>query len=171
MKPLAAVVAIAENGVIGRDNRLPWHISSDLKHFKALTLGKPVIMGRKTFASLGRVLPGRETIVVTRDRAFSPPAGVFVVTDPQAALELGQRRAEALGAAEIILAGGAEIFRALLDRVDRLYVTYVALSPPGDAFFPPLDWSKWEEIRREPHAPGKGDDAAFVFADYVRRHA
>jgi dihydrofolate reductase len=167
--PLAAIVAIAENGVIGLGNRLPWHISSDLKHFKALTLGKPVIMGRKTFASLGRVLPGRETIVVSRDATFAPPPGVFIAADIETALELGKARAQALGAHEIILAGGGEIFAALIDRLDRLYVTYVALSPPGDAFFPPIDWSMWQEVSREKHAPQKGDNAAFVFVDYVRR--
>jgi dihydrofolate reductase len=166
--PLAGIVAIAENGVIGLDNRLPWHISSDLKHFKALTLGKPVIMGRKTFASLGRVLPGRETIVVTRDSAFAAPAGVFVAANIEAALQLGELRAKALRAEEIILAGGGEIFAALIDRLDRLYVTLVALSPPGDAFFPSIDWSKWQEVSRTPHAPQKGDDAAFTFVDYVR---
>lgn len=167
--PLAAIVAVAENGVIGLDNRLPWHISSDLKRFKALTLGKPVIMGRKTFASLGRVLPGRETIVATRDAAFAAPPGVFVATDVEAALQLAKQRAQALGADEIIVAGGGEIFAALLDRIDRLYVTFVALAPPGDAFFPPIDGSKWREIRRQDHAPGKGDEAAFAFVEYVRR--
>jgi dihydrofolate reductase len=90
--PLSAVVAIAENGVIGLDNRLPWRISSDLKHFKGLTLGKPIIMGRKTFVSLGRVLPGRETIVVSRDPFFAPPDGVFVVAGVEAALQLGDTR-------------------------------------------------------------------------------
>jgi len=169
--PLAAVVAIAENGVIGLGNGLPWHISSDLKRFRALTLGKPVIMGRKTFASLGRVLPGRETIVVTRDSTFVPPPSVFVAADIEAALALGKARAEALSAEEIILAGGGEIFTALIDHLDRLYVTFVALSPPGDAFFPPIDWSKWEEVSREQHAPQTGDDAAFAFVDYVRREA
>lgn len=167
--PLAAVVAIAENGVIGQGNRLPWHISSDLRHFKTLTLGKPVIMGRKTFVSLGRVLPGRETIVVSRDASFAPPAGVFVAASLDAALELAAARAHALGANEIILAGGAEIFAALIERIDRLYVTFIALSPPGDAFFPAIAWSKWKEVRREEHGPQKGDDAGFVFAEYIRQ--
>ncbi len=167
--PLAAIVAVAENGVIGRGNGLPWHISSDLKRFRALTLGKPLIMGRKTFASLGRVLPGRETIVVTRDRAFVAPTGVFVATSPEAALALAKTRAAALGAGEIILAGGTEIFAALIDYVDRLYVTLVALAPEGDAFFPSIDWSQWREVSRTEHMPQKGDDAAFTFIDYVRR--
>jgi dihydrofolate reductase len=167
--PLAAIVAVAENGVIGLANRLPWHISSDLKHFKALTLGKPLIMGRKTFASLGRVLPGRETIVVSRDPTFAPPPSVFVAANIETALELGKQRAKALGANEIIIAGGGEIFAALINRLDRLYVTFVALSPPGDAFFPPIDWSMWQQVSREEHAPQKGDDAAFTFVDYVRR--
>jgi dihydrofolate reductase len=167
--PLSAIVAVAKNGVIGLGNRLPWHISSDLKHFKALTLGKPIIMGRKTFASLGRVLPGRETIVVTRDAGFTAPPGVFVAASVEAALQLAKARAQALGADEVIVAGGGEIFAALFDRLDRLYVTFVALAPPGDAFFPPIDGSKWQEMRREYHTPEKGDEAAFVFAEYVRR--
>jgi dihydrofolate reductase len=167
--PLSAIVAVAKNGVIGLGNRLPWHISSDLKHFKALTLGKPIIMGRKTFASLGRVLPGRETIVVTRDAGFTAPHGVFVAASIEAALQLAKARAQALGADEVIVAGGGEIFAALFDRLDRLYVTFVALAPPGDAFFPPIDGSKWREMRREYHTPEKGDEAAFVFAEYVRR--
>ncbi len=167
--PFAAVVAIAENGVIGFNNRLPWHISSDLKHFKALTLGKPVIMGRKTFASLDRVLPGRETVVVTRDPAFAPPPGVLVAVSIEAALEFAERRAQALGADEVIIAGGGEIFAALLDRLDRLYVTFVTLAPPGDAFFPAIDWSKWKEVRREEHGPQKGDDAGFAFVEYIRK--
>src|SRR5579863_346976 len=101
--PLVGVVAIADNGVIGRGNALPWHISADLKRFRALTLGKPLVMGRKTFASLGRALPGRETIVVTRDPGFKPPAGVYVACDIDAALALAEERAQALGAAEIVI--------------------------------------------------------------------
>src|SRR5579863_10259566 len=139
--PLVGVVAIADNGVIGLGNALPWHISADLKRFRALTMGKPLIMGRKTFASLGRALPGRETIVVTRDAGFTLPAGVFRVASVDAAIRLAQERALALGAKEIIVAGGGEIYSALIDRLDRLHVTYVHSAPTGDAFFPPIDWS------------------------------
>lgn len=168
---LAAIVAIADNGVIGKDNILPWHISSDLKRFRALTLGKPLIMGRKTFASIGRVLPGRETIVVSRDGQFAAPEGVHRVASTEAALELAAARAKTLQADEIMLAGGSEIFAALIGRVDRLYVTFVHARPDGDVYFPPIDWSQWQEIRREDHLPQKGDEAAFSFVDFVRRAA
>jgi dihydrofolate reductase len=165
---LALIVAIAENGVIGKANALPWHISSDLKRFRALTIGKPLIMGRKTFESIGRVLPGRETIIVTSDAAFALPSGVHCAATIEAALELAVLRARAMGADEIIVAGGSAIFAALIDRVDRLYVTFVAASPSGDVFFPPIDWSRWQEIHREDHPPLKGDDEAFSFVDFVR---
>jgi dihydrofolate reductase len=166
--PLVAVVAMADNGVIGRSNALPWHISADLKRFRALTLGKPLVMGRKTFASLGRALPGRETIVVTRDPNFKPPAGVYVASDVDAALALAEDRAQALGAAEIIIAGGGEIYAALIDRLDRLHMTFVHCAPAGDAFFPPLDWSHWREIFREDRAAEKDGDAAYAWVDYIR---
>lgn len=168
---LAAIVAIADNGVIGKDNGLPWHISSDLKRFRALTMGKPLIMGRKTFASIGRALPGRETIVVSRDAQFVAPEGVHCVASIEAALGLAAARAPALGAEEIMLAGGSEIFAALIARVDRIYATFVHARPEGDVFFPPIDWSQWQETRREDHPAQKGDDAPFSFVDFVRRTA
>ncbi|HEY5226415.1 MAG TPA: dihydrofolate reductase [Methylovirgula sp.] len=168
---LALVVAISENGVIGKENGLPWHISSDLKRFRALTMGKPLLMGRKTFESIGRVLPGRETIVISGDPAFVPPPGVYCAQTIEAALTLATVRARAMGADEIILAGGSAIFAALIDRVDRMYVTFVGAAPAGDVFFPPVDWSRWQEIRRADHLPQAGDDAAFSFVDFVRRDA
>lgn len=167
--PLALIVALAENGVIGMDNALPWHVSSDLKRFRTLTMGKPLIMGRKTFQSIGRALPGRETIIVSRDAAFMPPSGVHRAGTIDAALELAVARAAESGADEIMLAGGGEIFAALIDRVDRMYVTFVQTSPRGDAFFPPIDWSQWQEVRREDHFPQKGDEAGFSFVDFTKR--
>jgi dihydrofolate reductase len=169
--PLALIVAIAENGVIGKANGLPWHLSSDLKRFRALTLGKPVLMGRKTFDSIGRVLPGRDTIAVSRDPDYTPPPGVFAAASVDAGLELARTRADVLSADEIMLAGGAELFAALIDRVDRIYATWVAGTPDGDVYFPPIDWSQWREVKREAHQPQKGDDAAFAFVDYVRATA
>lgn len=169
--PLALVVAVAENGVIGKENGLPWHISSDLKRFRARTMGKPLLMGRKTFESIGRPLPGRETILISRDPFFTPPSGVHHAQTIGAALALAAARAEAMKAEEIIIAGGSEIFAALLDRIDRMYVTFIATAPEGDVFFPPVDWSNWQEIHREDHLPQKGDDAAFSFVDFVRRDA
>ncbi len=169
--PLVLVAAVARNGVVGGDNRLLWRLSSDLRRFKALTLGKPLIMGRKTFASLGRALPGRETIVVTRDQSFVPPDGVFMVSNVDAAVALAEDRAKALNAPEIIVAGGGEIYAALIARLDRLHVTYVHCAPPGDAFFPPLDWSHWRETFREDHPAGPGGDAGYTFVDYLRTDA
>jgi dihydrofolate reductase len=165
---LVGVVAVADNGVIGQGNALPWHISADLKRFRALTLGKPLIMGRKTFASIGRPLPGRETIVVTRDAKFAPPPGVFVAPTIDAALQLAAVRADVLGASEIIVAGGGEIYAALLDRIDLLHMTYVHCTPAGDAFFPPVDWSHWREVSREDHLPEAGDSAGYTWATYIR---
>jgi dihydrofolate reductase len=165
---LVGVVAVADNGVIGQGNALPWHISADLKRFRALTLGKPLIMGRKTFASIGRALPGRETIVVTRDAKFVPPPGVFVASTIDAALQLATIRAGALGAPEIIVAGGGEIYASLLERIDLLHMTYVHCRPEGDAFLPPIDWSHWREVFREDHLSGTGHDAGYTWADYIR---
>lgn len=168
---LVLVAAVARNGAIGGDNALPWRLPTDLKHFKAVTLGKPLIMGRKTFESIGRPLPGRETIVVTRDSAFRAPEGVHVAASPQAALELARARAQAMGANEIILAGGAQIYAALLDKVDRLRITHVDLAPAGDAFFPAIDWTQWRETASETPERAEKDDATcrFVIYDRARR--
>jgi dihydrofolate reductase len=171
---LVLVAAVARNGAIGAiggANELPWRLPTDLKHFKAITLGKPLIMGRKTFESIGRPLPGRETIVVTRDSAFQAPAGVHVAASPREALELGRARAHAMGANEVILAGGAQLFAALLGETRRLRLTEVDLEPVADAFFPALDWSDWVEISRETPPRAAGDDAncAFVIHERKRR--
>ena len=166
--PLALVAAVAANGVIGGDNRLLWHLRTDLQRFKALTLGKPLLMGRKTFASIGRPLPGRETIVLTRDRAFNVP-GVLAAHDLEAALALCAASAARLGAGEIMVAGGGEIFAATLARAAKLHMTEVALSPPGDVFFPRIDPGVWRAVSRSPHPAGPHDEAAFAFVDYVPR--
>jgi dihydrofolate reductase len=168
--PLVGVVAIADNGVIGQGKGLPWHISADLKRFRALTMGKPLIMGRKTFASLGRPLPGRETIVVTRDETFALPAALFRAANIKNAVQIAHERAAVLGAKEIIVAGGGEIYAALIDKLDRLHVTYVHASPEGDAFFPPIDWSNWQSVFREDH-PAQGGDVGYTFVDYIRKGA
>jgi dihydrofolate reductase len=166
--PLVLVAAVARNGVIGADNRLLWRLSSDLKRFKALTLGKPLVMGRKTFQSIGRPLPGRETIVVTRDKNFAAE-GLRVAPDLDAALILADARARAMGADAVVVAGGAEIYAQTIRRADRLAITEVALAPPGDAAFPPIDPARWREVRREPGVRGPKDEADFVFVEYERR--
>lgn len=164
------VAAVARNGAIGGANGLPWRLPTDLKHFKAITLGKPLIMGRKTFESIGRPLPGRETIVVTRDAAFQAPPGVHVAASPQEALALGRARARAMGVNEIILAGGAQLYAALIGETQRLRLTEVDLTPVADAFFPALDWSGWVEISRETPPRALGDDANCAFVIHERRH-
>jgi dihydrofolate reductase len=167
--PLAIVAAIGQNGVIGANHGLPWRLPSDLKRFRALTLGKPLLMGRKTFQSIGRALPGRETIVVTRDSSFAAgDAGVHVAHDLDAALDLACARATAMGADEIILAGGGDLYAALLSKADRLYLTLVELAPAGDVRFPALDSSQWVERARETPQRRPGDEAAFTFVELRR---
>ena len=165
--PLAIIAAVARNGVIGGNNQLLWKLRSDMHHFRAITMGKPMIMGRRTWDSIGRPLPGRETIVVTRDPAFQAP-GAHVVQDPQAAVALGQELAKRLQAPEIMVAGGGELYALLLDQCAALHITEVDLAPEGDAFFPAIDPSRWREAGRVAHDPGPGDEAGFSFVDYVR---
>ena len=166
-RPLVIVAAVARNRVIGGENRLLWKLRSDLQHFRALTMGKPLVMGRRTFESIGKPLPGRETIVVTRDPGFIAE-GVEVVHNPADALVRAQACAERLQAGEVVVAGGGELYRQLLDHCDRMYVTEVDLEPAGDTLFPLIDPLQWREARREAHAAGPGDEAAFNFVDYVR---
>ncbi len=159
---VSLIAAVAKNGVIGAGDVLPWRISSDLKRFKALTMGKPLILGRKTFASLGRALPGRFCIVVTRDPGFAAP-GVEVAHDLGRAMALAQAHGD-----EIFIGGGGEIYGQTIGEADRLYITEVALEPLGDAMFPPIKPSQWCEIRREVGVRGARDDAEFLFVDYER---
>ena len=165
--PLWQVVAVARNGVIGGDNRLLWHIRTDLQRFKALTMGKPMVMGRKTFASIGKALPGRETIVVTRDRGFRA-AGVHVAHDMDMALTLADVLGDNMKAGAIAIVGGGEIYAQTLAQSARLYVTEVDLAPEGDTFFPHPDPGQWREVSREAFAASARDDAGFAFVEYRR---
>jgi dihydrofolate reductase len=165
--PLTLVAAVARNGVLGKDNAIPWRASSDLKRFKDITWGRPLVMGRKTYQSIGRPLPGRETVVVTRDRAFAAQ-GVHVAHDFDAALDLADRLGRSMQAEEIILAGGAELYRLALPRAQVLRLTHVDCAPEGDAFFPEVDWSQWKELRRERPARGVKDEFALEFVDFER---
>jgi len=140
------VVAVARNGVIGAEGGLAWKISDDLKWFKSVTTGKPVIMGRKTFDSIGKALPGRDNVVVTRSLAFAAE-GVYIARTLDGAIALGDELAEARGADECCIIGGAEIYAQLLARTDRLYLTRVDASVEGDVFFPALDSADWRETR------------------------
>jgi len=145
---ISLVWAMAQNRVIGRNNQLPWYLPEDLKYFKRITLGKPVIMGRKTFDSIGKPLPGRTNIVVTRNRDWSFE-GVRIVDSLEAARELCENLAIVDGTEEAMIIGGAEIYRQAMPLADRLYLTEVHADVEGDATFPEFDRSQWQEIARE----------------------
>ena len=165
---IVLIVAVADNGVIGSRGALPWRLKSDIQRFKAITTGKPVVMGRKTFASIGRPLPGRTNIVVTRDANFRAP-GVVVTNSFTAA------RAVALGdalrrlAPDIAVIGGAEIYQQWMDIADRLEVTEVHARPGGDTNFAAIDTADWEEVARVRNPAGPDDSAAFSYVTYRRR--
>lgn len=161
MAKIVLVAAVARNGAIGAKGGLPWRLPSDLKHLRETTWGRPMIMGRKTFDSIGKPLPGRETIVVTRDQAFVRD-GVHVVRSIDDALALGHERAKAMGVDEIMVMGGGELYRAVLDRADRIVLSEIDLAPDADAFFPALDWKQWREVSRATPPRGEKDEAAFV---------
>ncbi|MTW15487.1 dihydrofolate reductase [Rhodoplanes serenus] len=164
---LVVVAAVADNGVIGRDGTLPWRLRSDLRHFRALTLGHPVVMGRKTFASIGRPLPGRTTVVVTRDRGFVAP-GVVAVPDLGAALAVAAADARRRGVDAVMLAGGGMLYAEAMAFADRLVITRVHAAPAGDVGFPPIDPAVWREVERVPGTPGPDDDAPFTICRYER---
>ena len=161
---IALIVAMAENRVIGRGGDLPWRISADLKHFKAKTLGKPIVMGRKTFESIGKPLPGRANIVVTRGGA-SVPDGVELVGDIDAALEIARERARESGADEIMIIGGAALYEAMLPRADRLYLTEIHEAVSGDTVFPEIDTGEWQEVEREDRDDIHSAPVSFVTLD------
>ena len=158
---ISIIVAVAENGAIGSANRLPWHLPDDLKHFKALSLGKPVVMGRRTFDSIGRRLPGRTNIVISR-RTGLASAGVIVTHSLDAAL------AAAGSVPEIVVIGGAEIFRQVLPRTSTIHLTRVHARVAGDVFFPELDPALWQESTLEHHAADERHQYAFSFVTLLR---
>ena len=162
------IVAVAENGVIGADGAIPWRLKSDMQHFKALTSGKPIVMGRKTFISLKRPLPHRTNIVITRDANFRS-AGAVVTTSMEAARAVARGDALRRSAAEIAVIGGAEIYAQFMDSADRLEITEVHASPPGGTRLAAIDRSKWEEVARERHAACPDDSAPFSYVTYRRR--
>ena len=161
------IVAMAANGVIGRDNGLPWRLSSDLKRFKALTIGKPVIMGRKCFQSIGRPLPGRANVVVTRDFGYRPD-GVQIAHSLPEALALATDQAVLDGVEEICVIGGGEIYRQALDDVDVLHVTHIDAAIEGDTHFPAIDPDVWTPERTEHVPAGEKDDYSSTFVSYAR---
>jgi dihydrofolate reductase len=167
--PLVLVAAVAENGVIGRDGGLPWRLKTDLRRFRALTVGHPVVMGRKTYLSFGKPLKGRTNIVVTRDPAFTA-AGAVVAPNLEAALEAAAGDALRRGAAAIVIGGGADIYAATIQRASRLEITRVHARPEGDTEFPAIDPGQWREAAREEYGAGPDDEAPFTTLTYERHH-
>jgi dihydrofolate reductase len=159
MSKLSLIAAVAENGVIGLDNALPWHLPEDLKRFRALTTGHHIIMGRKTYESLNRLLPDRTTVIVTRNPHYEVP-GALIANSLEAAI------AQCSGDPEIFLIGGAELYKDGLDKADKLYLTEVHQAFDGDAYFPQWDRQQWHESSRERHTSIKG--LPFSYATYER---
>ena len=158
---ISLVVAVSTNNVIGSEGDLPWRLSADLKHFKALTMGKPIVMGRRTWESIGRALPGRQNIVITRQADYVAD-GADVVTSPAAALRA------AGDAAEIMVIGGGEIYALFLDKAERLYRTLVETSLGGDTYFPEIDKDDWQLISSDAHAADADNDFAVLFQTFAR---
>jgi dihydrofolate reductase len=166
--PLVLVAAVAENGVIGRAGGLPWRLRTDLKRFRALTTGHPVVMGRRTYLSFGKPLKDRTNIVITRDPDFAA-AGVVVAPSLEAALEVAEGDALRRGAAAIVVGGGAGIYSRTIDMAARLEITRVHVWPEGDTVFPEIDPAQWREAARQEFAAGPSDDAPFTTLTYERR--
>jgi dihydrofolate reductase len=164
---LVLVAAVADNGVIGQGGGLPWRLKSDLRNFRALTMGKPVVMGRKTYLSIGKPLPGRTNIVVSRNPDFVAPG---VVVAPSIAAALAAARGDALrrSADAIAVIGGAELYAHVIADADRLVITRVHLRPEGDTIFPVIDPKLWREVARREHVPGPDDAAGFTVLVYER---
>jgi dihydrofolate reductase len=164
---ISLIAAVAENGVIGAGNAMPWRLSSDLKRFKRLTMGKPVIMGRKTYDTIGKPLAGRLNIVVSRNRDFAPE-GVIVAPSFEVALVKAGEGAPAPDEAEIMVIGGGEVYRAAIDLADRLYITHVDAAPPGDTRFPAIDPAVWRATSTERSPAGPNDSSPATFVIYER---
>ncbi|MGP9468286.1 dihydrofolate reductase [Halomonas sp. TP35] len=164
--PVAMIVAMSKNRVIGVDGKLPWHLPEDLKFFKRMTQAKPLVMGRKTYTSIGKPLPNRLNIVVTHNKAFAPD-GVRVCHDLPAALALADQQATIDAAEEIMVMGGGEIYRQALPFAQRLYITEVDVEVEGDAAFPELAADEWREVQRVAGTPSEGKPA-YDFVVYER---
>ena len=165
---IVLIVAVAENGVIGAGGAIPWRLKSDMQRLKAMTLGKPVVMGRKTFVSLRRPLPGRTNIVITRDAGFRAE-GAVVTTSFDAAHAVATGDALRRFATEIAVIGGAEIYAQWMDRADRLEITEVHARPEGDTYFAAIDPAAWEEVARVRNPAGPDDSADYSYVTYRRR--
>jgi dihydrofolate reductase len=164
---ISLIAAVAENGVIGSNNQLPWHLPEDLRYFKRVTMGKPILMGRKTFASIGRPLPGRSNIVLSREAGLEI-AGAHVVADVDAGIRLAAALSRVDGGDELVVIGGAEVYALCLPLAQRLYLTEVHAAVEGDALFPDWDRSQWRECSREHHAAGGPNPHDYSFVVYER---
>lgn len=164
---IVLLAAVADNGVIGRGNALPFRQSSDLKRFKSITMGKPLVMGRKTYNSIGKPLPGRTNIVVSRDPGFAAE-GLVVARSLEDALAAARDDAQKRGADEIVVIGGTDIFMQTLPLADRMEITHVHARPEGDTYFPPIDAAQWHASSRTDHSAGPQDEAAFSYVTYTR---
>jgi dihydrofolate reductase len=166
--PLVLVAAVAENGVIGLAGAMPWRLRTDLRRFRALTMGHPIVMGRKTFLAFGKPLQGRTNIVISRDPEFAVP-GIVVAPSLEAALEVAEGDALRRAAAAIVVGGGAGIYSDTIDMAARLEITRVHARPQGDTLFPDIDPALWRETARQEFAAGPDDDAPFTTLTYERR--
>ena len=160
---ISLIVAMAQNGVIGRDNALPWRLPADLKRFKAFTLGKTVLMGRKTFESIGRPLPGRDNLVLTRDRRWLASGVIVVHSVEQALTQAGDK--------ELVAIGGAQIYRLLMPFARRIYLTHVHADVPGDTFFPDFDPTQWDDVECRMHPADEEHAYPVTFVTLERRNA
>jgi dihydrofolate reductase len=157
MKPsISLIVAMANNGVIGVDNRLPWRLPADLQHFKSITMGKPIIMGRRTWESLPGLLPGRRHIVITHNRDYRAEGCELVYSVDEALRVAGD-------VPEVMIVGGGGLYRQTLSRADRLYLTLVDIDLTGDTFFPEIDWNEWQEVSRDSHPADEHNQFAYTF--------
>lgn len=164
---IVLLAAVADNGIIGRDNGLPFRQSSDLKRFKQLSMGKPLVMGRKTYLSIGKPLPGRTNIVVTRDPSFNA-VGIVTAMSLDAAMTVARGDAFRRGADTIVVIGGTDIFKQTMPLADRLEITHVHARPEGDVSFPPIEETHWRATDRSDHPAGPQDEASFSYVTYLR---
>ncbi|QSP96187.1 dihydrofolate reductase [Marinobacter salinisoli] len=165
----ALIVAMSQNRVIGRNNKLPWYLPGDLRYFKQATMGKPIIMGRKTWDSIGRPLPGRMNLIITRNDDWQAPAGTVRVASLEAALLKAGAQAQLDGVDEVMIIGGGQIYAEALPQVDRMYITLVHADVEGDAYFPEVNWDSWEEIGREDFSASDNNPYDYSFVVYQRR--
>jgi len=165
--PVAMIAAVAANGVIGAGDRIPWRIPADMAYFRRMTMGKPIIMGRRQYETVGKPLPGRTNIVVSRQPGYQPE-GVLVISELTAAIEHGRSIAAADGAAEVMVIGGGQIYAQAMPQADRLYISHVALAPAGDVMFPPISPDEWQIVEQPIVEPSPKDEASFLVRVYER---